>query len=331
MLGKKAARIVSGGFFISALLTSGCATAPLQSDRLLQTAPAFPHPVELHEVPFFPQEQYHCGPAALAMVLNWTDVAATPEALAPQVYLPDRKGSLQLELLAAARRHGRVPYVLRPELESVFAEVASGHPVLVLQNLGLSWYPKWHYAVVVGFDLSRSQIVLRSGLMRRHVLPLHVFERTWRRGNHWAMVVMPPSRLPHTAEPVRYLQAVAAMERLKLWREVAAAYTTAINRWPKNLAAQLGLGNTFYARGDLREAERILRQAVGDHPDSGVAFNNLAQVLAELGRFREAQNTARRAVDLGGPWLESYRETLQQIAARRRLMTEPLGPPTITP
>ncbi len=313
MCRKKAVRFIPGGFLIMGLLlTAGCA-APLQTDRLLQTARAFPQPVELSEVPFFPQEAYQCGPAALASALNWTGVPATPEALAPQVYLPERKGSLQLELLAAARRHGRIPYVLRPQLESLFAEVASGNPVLVLQNLGLSWIPKWHYAVVVGFDLPRNQIVLRSGLKQRHVIPIHVFERTWRRGNYWATVVMPPDRLPHTAEELPYLQSVVPLERLKRWREAAAAYNAALKRWPKSLPAQLGRGNSLYALGDLHGAEQAFRQAVRDHPDSVPALNNLAQTLADQGRWRQAERVALRAVELGGPLLDASRETLDQI------------------
>ena len=88
---------VRGGFFITAiLLTASC--TPLHSGRILATAEVFPQPVELTTVPFFPQEEYQCGPAALATVLTWTGVNVTPAELAPQVYLPERQGSLQLEI-----------------------------------------------------------------------------------------------------------------------------------------------------------------------------------------------------------------------------------------
>ena len=70
--------------------------------------PGHPH-VQLSSVPFYPQEAYQCGPAALAGVLGAAGVAATPSSLAPQVYLPGRQGSLQLELMAASRRAGRIP------------------------------------------------------------------------------------------------------------------------------------------------------------------------------------------------------------------------------
>jgi hypothetical protein len=296
------------------LFASGCAT--LQTDRVRATANAFPQPVELTAVPFFPQEEYQCGPAALATVLNEAGITVTPEQLVQEVYLPKRKGSLQLEMIGAARRHGRVPYVLRPELESLFAEVASGNPVLILQNLSFWWYPKWHYAVVVGFDLPHDRIVLRSGKEPRHDIPIEIFERTWRRSRYWAMVVLSPDRLPFTAEEIPYVQAVVPFERLARWPEASTAYSAALKRWPKSLAAQVGLGNSRYALGDASGAEEAFRQATLEHPDAAAAFNNLAQVLADQHKWPEARTAALRAVELGGPQIETFRETLKQIETR---------------
>ena len=267
-------------------------------------------------MPFFPQEEYQCGPAALATVLNWSGISVTPAELAPQVYLPEREGSLQLELIGAARRHGRIPYVLRPQLESLLAEVSSGNPVLILQNLSLPWYPMWHYAVVVGFDLKRDSLVLRSGREERHEVPFKVFERTWRRSDYWAMVALPPDRLPFTAEEIPYIQAVAPLERLSRWPETAVAYATALTRWPKSLAARMGLGNSRYALGDVRGAEEAFRQATRDHPKAAAAYNNLAQTLLDQGRLPEALAAAQRAVELGGPQSDTSRETLKQIETR---------------
>jgi hypothetical protein len=307
-----AARLIPGGvFFLILLFASGCTT--LQTERIRATAGAFPRPVELTDVPFFPQEKYECGPAALATVLNWTDDFVTPDELAAQVYLPGRHGSLQLEMIGATRRHRRIPYVLRPQLESVFAEVASGNPVLILQNLSFWWYPDWHYAVVVGFDLEHDRIVLRSGRERRHDIPIEIFERTWRRAHYWAMVVLPPDQLPFTAEEIPYVRAVAPLERLSLWETTSTAYATALDRWPKSLGAQIGLGNSRYAMGDVQGAEDAFRRATQDHPDAGVAFNNLAQTLADQSRWPEALTAAQRAVALGGPQIAAFRNTLRQI------------------
>jgi hypothetical protein len=299
------------------LLVAGCAGTP-QTNELLTTAAEAPRSVELGDVPFFAQTAYQCGPAALATVLASAGAQVTPDELAPQVYLPGRRGSLQFELLAATRRHGYVPYVLEPRLDAVLKEVAAGTPVLVLQNLGFGWYPQWHYAVVVGFDLSTGEIVLRSGEQARHVVSMQAFERTWERGDYWAMVGMPPEQLPRTATETSYVLAVVSLERVQRWREAAVAYDTALSRWPHNLVARIGLGNSRYALGDLAGAEAAYRRASSDHPDSAAAFNNLAQALADQGRLPEAEKAAHRAVRLGGPMLEQYEDTLGQILARRR-------------
>jgi len=296
------------------VMLAGCATP--QTDRLIKSTSAFPRAVELTTVPFFPQETHQCGPAALATVLNGSGLNVTPEELTPQVYLPERQGSLQFELLAAARRHGRVPYVLRPQLETLITEVASGNPVLVLQNLGITAVPFWHYAVVVGFDLARAKVILRSGRERRHITSLRTFERTWQRGDYWAVVVLPPDKLPQTAEELPYLQTVLALERLKRWQDTSAAYGAALKRWPKSLGAHMGLGNSRYALGDLRGAEDVFRAAMREHPQEAAAFNNLAQVLADQERWDEAEVLAQRAVDLGGENAGIFQQTLSRIKAR---------------
>lgn len=295
-------------------MLSGCA-AP-QTRQLLASSSTLPRSTELTAVAFFPQEEYQCGPAALATVLNEAGVTITPDELAPQVYLPKRQGSLQFELLAATRRHARIPYRLKPRLATLIGEVAAGHPVLVLQNLGLDTLPLWHYAVVVGFDLDQASVVLRSGRIERHTTPLSTFERTWSRGGYWGVVVVTPDELPQSAEELPYLEAVLALERLHHWQAAATAYATALTRWPRSLGAAMGLGNSRYALNDLSAAEAAFRAATHNHPQAAAPFNNLAQTLAGQQRWDEAEAAARQAVALGGG-SALYRQTLEQIQAAR--------------
>jgi hypothetical protein len=303
----------AGVLLLAAVLgLTGCAT-PQASALLARPTESLPQRVELAQVPFFPQEEYQCGPAALAMVLTYAGAATTPEALVPQVYLPGREGSLQTEMLVAARRNGRVAYRLAPRLEDVLREASDGTPAIVLQNLALGFAPLWHYAVVVGYDLPREEIILRSGTTSRAVMTLTTFERTWARGEHWAMVALAPERLPATADEDRYVVAIAALERVAPGA-ARRAYTTAIERWPGNLAARIGLGNTAYALRDLPGAEAAYREAIRRHPRAADAWNNLAQTLLELRQREEALAAAQRAVDIGGPRRDQYRATLQAIA-----------------
>jgi tetratricopeptide (TPR) repeat protein len=187
--------------------------------------------------------------------------------------------------------------------------------VLVLQNLGLSWYPAWHYAVAVGYDLAAAEIVLRSGLEARHTVALDTFERTWARGEFFALVVLPPAVLPARASEARWLEAASGLERAKRIAEAEIAYRTALERWPESGVAWLALGNALHARGDWDRAESAYRAATRLARDPGPAWNNLAQVLAERGRRPEALDAARRAVALDGPHAETYRQTLREIEA----------------
>ncbi len=296
------------------LLCLGACATPPQTRLMLASPPAsLSRHAELTNVPYFAQDAYQCGPASLAMVLNATGFAVTPDTLKPELYLPDRHGSLQVEMLAATRRNGAVAYQLAPDLNDVLREVASGTPVVVLQNLAFSWYPVWHYAVVIGYDLDRAEMILRSGPEQRQRLPMRTFEYTWARSGYWAMVALPPGQIPATAEATSYVAAVSALEKISGPERVQRTYIAALNRWPENLSAQIAVGNNAYQLHDLDRAETAFRQAAHDHPDSVAALNNLAQTLSDLGGYKEALDVARRAVSLGGPLSETAQQTLADI------------------
>jgi hypothetical protein len=297
-----------------AWLLGGCATAPSVAVFERGWSPHWPERVLLAQVPFFPQDDTLCGPAALAMAAQAAGSRVTPEALTPQVYLPGRQGSLQVEMLAATRRQGLVPYLLTPQLDALLDEVASGAPVLVLQNLSLPFAPQWHYAVVIGYDRGAQTVTLHSGTTPRLVLPLSTFELTWARSARWAARVTAPDRLPATADPDRWAAAVAPLEGVDPLA-AAAAWRAALARWPTHRISLLGLGNALYAQGQRAAAAAAYEAAVAAHPDFADAWNNLAQVRLERGERTAAAQAIARAVALGGPRLIDYQRLQQRMAA----------------
>lgn len=301
------------GAVLALFLLAGCAT---QTVSLLRDPPdGLPRRAEIAAAPFFPQERYQCGPAALAMSLRAAGVAASPEALVPQVYVPEREGSLQVEMLAAGRRNGALSVAIPPRLDALLAEVAAGTPVVVLQNLSLPLAPLWHYALVIGYDLDRGEIVLRSGLTERLVMAMSTFEHTWARSGHWAMVTLPPGQLPRTVDEATAVAALVALEKSAEPGRARQAYAAGLAKWPGNLTLLMGLGNAAYGAGDRAAAADAFREAAVRHPDAAPAHNNLAVVLAELGRLDEARAAAQRALTLGGPWRDAALETLRTIEA----------------
>ena len=288
----------------------GC--AGLSPDHARRDPQAHFSHILLETVPFYPQESYHCGPAALAMVLSWSGSPAQPDELVPEVYTPSRKGSLRSALVGGARRHGRVAYPIS-DFDALRAELKAGNPVLVLQNLGLAWYPVWHYAVAVGYDERQREIILHSGTTPYKRVSLEAFENTWARSDRWGLLVLPPTELPATAQEHAYVEAIAGLERARKRDAAVTGYRAALSRWPGSLAALMGLGNSLYALSDLAQAEVTFREASRLHPAAGSAFNNLAHVLAERGRHDEALEAAHRAVSLGGSFSDLYEKTLKDI------------------
>jgi len=291
-------------------LTFSCAHFSHELNSLLVSE--LPRSVEIPSVPFYPQEAYQCGPATMAMVLQWTKANVSPQDLIPKVFVPTKKGSLQTALISTARRYNRLAYPIKG-VEALLKELAAGHPVIVLQNLGLQWFPRWHYSVPIGYNLAKGIVILHSGKEARRHMRWTLFMRTWKRADYWGLVVLPSGQLPVSADEQSYLSAVLGLEQARQFKGAAAAYTAALERWHSSLGALMGLGNCRYALGDLIGAEEAFRHAAEAHPQSGASFNNLAHVLAEQRRYPEALQMAIRAVDIGGPNKPMYIRTLQEI------------------
>lgn len=294
------------------VLASGCATAQ-QTRDLLDDPGALPRKANVADVPFFPQEKYYCGPAATAMTLAWSGLPVTQEQMAEQVYTPGREGTLQPDVIAAMRRNGRLAIPV-DTLRELLGEIAAGRPVLVFQNLGLDFYPQWHFAVAIGYDLDDGDLIMHTGPFDNRPVALRTFEHTWRRGGYWALVVLKPGEMPVAAEEMEVVRAAAGLERVERYSDAAVAYEAIIERWPRSFPAWMGLGNVRYATKDLTGAEEAWRGAIAADPEhSAPAWNNLAYALQALGRHWEAIEAAENAVKLGSAGDPNYQATLDEI------------------
>lgn len=300
----------------AALALSACA-AP-QTRTLLESRTIQPSRIELAAVPFFPQTEHECGPAALATVLNHSGITVTPEALTAQVYLPGREGSLAIELIAAARLHNRIAWRIPPTMTSVLNQVAAGQPVLFLQNRSLSFAPLWHYAVMVGYDLDQREVILRSGTMQREIMSLDAFERTWARGDYWAVIISQPDTLPEFVGQHEAMQQALALEKITRTASAHAVYAQISARWPEYAPARFGLANTAYALGNGTLAEAQWRLLLAQPQPLLPVFHNLGQYLLEQNRADEAKIILQQALQRwpNDPRLLSLKKILQTAPAK---------------
>ncbi len=281
--------------------------------KLLHRPAGLPEQARVAEVPFYADDTNACGPASLAEVLRFSGVDTDVERLKPQLITPALDGTLQYDMLGATRRAGRVAYVIRPSLGELFDNLAHGHPVVVLQRLGIP-DNVWHFAVVVGYDLRQDSVTLRSSTARALVLSIGQFDATWAGGGRWGFVALRPGEFPAQVQPLRYLEAVAPMERVAP-RAARLAYRDALARWPDSWVAMMGLGNLAYARKDYAQAAARFAQAARAHPGDGDPWNNLAQALLAAGDLRGARSAVDRAVAIGKPSAQVYARTREQVEA----------------
>lgn len=257
---------------------AGCA-APFDPDARL--AVDVPTRAQVDGVPLIQQADFYCGPTSIAMVMQWAGSDVSQQDVAALAFNSGAGGTYLADMIGSSRRLGQLAVEIS-DFDQLLAEVSAGHPVIVFQNLGLGVLPVWHYGVVTGYDFARDEVYLNSGQLDQMVMPFAVFERTWRRGDYWGLIVLPPDQLPATAAETDVLSAAAALEQVKRFQEAETLYETGAANWPNNWLWQFGLGNARYAQGDLRGAQRALRRARRLGPDIPEVRVNLAQIESEL-------------------------------------------------
>jgi tetratricopeptide (TPR) repeat protein len=219
---------------------------------------------------------------------------------------------------AAPRQYARISYRTEPELSAILAEVGAGRPVLILHNYGLPRLPRWHYAVVVGYDGARDRVLMRSGKVRRQELSAANFMRAWDNGGRWGMVLLRAGELPESPDKDRYLESAAAFERVARPQDAIATFAAATRQWPGDAVGWTGLGTAAYRNGDLKLAASNYRAALKLDDTQAAARNNLAMTLLDLGCPQAARSEIDRipTSNLGGELAESVADTRRQIEAK---------------
>ena len=291
---------------------AGCAAGPQLRDYHVSA-----QAVELKEVPFYAQDGYQGGPAALAMMLAANGAQVAPADLVSLVYDAKTDDSPQGSMHDAAARYGRVPYVLKSkQLDlDVVHQVQSGHPVLVLLHTGLV-LKQWQYAVVMGVDPAASTFTLRSGTAQRQIIGYGDFIAAWHDSAYWAMLTSLPGDIPEAATVQDWLTGAALIERAGKPEAAVQAYAAITQRWPGETQGWAGLGRGYAAVHNPRGATAAFYKAVSLQPDNAAAHNGLALALLDRQCADQADDEVSRALELEhNPNLRAvYLKTQKEVA-----------------
>lgn len=285
-------------FVILSLFLSGCASSTKQSDALLSARRHdFKDSARVENVPFVRQDAGQCGPATLTMAMNWAGKPVTVNEIVPQVYTPGMKGSLQTDMTSAVRRQGLMAIPITG-MTALLTEIEHDHPVIVFENLALKWIPQWHYAVVFGYDLQNETVLMHSGPDKNKVWDIRKFERSWKLGDYWGLLVLPPDELSASATELDHATAAAGLEQVGKREEAAIAYRAILSKWPTSLSALVGMGGWEYEQNHFSKSVAYLKNATHEHPQSAAAWHNLAIAENAAKMPAAAKKSAQRALEL---------------------------------
>jgi len=304
---KKASLIA--GFLV---LLTACQTPP-HTKALLKNPPNIAPAHQIQDVPFYPQQAYYCGPTTLAEVANFYGQSQTPDAIAPNLFIPERKGSLQLEMKSAARQLDLLAYTQNANLNQLLTLVSQNVPVIVLQNNGIELMPKWHYAVVVGYDLAVKEVILHTGVTKNYRLNFATFERTWQRANYWMLVAMPPDITVDALDAFIYIKAGQSLLDTQRKSAGEQALKAAMKQWPEYWLSYFLLAN--YKLTDSLESALYWYQLGLKYASQEPAYlNNYAYALGQANCFEEANRMINKALTLapGDPDILDTQAQLQR-------------------
>ena len=269
------------------LVFSACASGP--KPQLENHLPAALPRAQKVGVAFHSQARYLCGPTVLQMAaqdLAPLTAAAEYKAL---TFTDAAHGTYKSEMLSATRRLGLAPYRV-PGIEEALQLVSDEQPVIVFLNLGLSWWPVWHYALLVGYDAVANEVILHSGPHAFQRLSFVRFYDSWVLGGKWSYIVVKPDQVPRLAAFDEVLDNAMVFERIRRPNQARELYEQISRIWPRRFEGPMGLANIAFAEGDKGGAIRFSRTALERDPFHPDLKQNLAFLLGEKGTLSPAKS-----------------------------------------
>ncbi|MDD2782462.1 MAG: PA2778 family cysteine peptidase [Sulfuricurvum sp.] len=261
--------------------------------------PKDPFPSEQHytsstiNVPFIPPRSELCGSTAIEMIASYWQLQKSfspklsTQEIDARTLIPAKRGTLQIEMVTAARSNGLIAYPLEPTYDALFGELEANHPIIVLVNRSLSWHPLWHYVPVIGYDEQKRSIHAHFSDQPNEALSIATFAALWKRSGNWGIILLPPGEIPASVSVKTLLRAVYAFEKSGNSDEAIVTYKSALKRWPDNTDILFALANSSYNASHLIEAEENYRKLLTLNPTHPFALNNLAILLSHSGRSSE--------------------------------------------
>lgn len=149
-----------------------------------------PEPPDIiKNVPFYPREEYQCGPASLAGVLGYYGSTDSPDDVARDIFSRSARGTLGMDLASyAGKRDFRVSQY-HGSLQDIRDNILHSQPLILLVDSGFWVLQKNHFMVVIG--ASGDGVIVNSGKEQHKYLSNADLLRIWRRTGFWTLLITP--------------------------------------------------------------------------------------------------------------------------------------------
>lgn len=144
--------------------------------------PLPPNSHVLQGVPFVPQSQGDCGPAALTMLLKFLGEDVDEDEISKATRLPGEDLTTAFDLEGFARGRGLSVRSGPGNLDSLKNTLREGKPIIVLLSR--------HFAVVIGYLDDGEKLILHSGGQKQAIVGKERFLRAWEEESRWMMFLV---------------------------------------------------------------------------------------------------------------------------------------------
>jgi tetratricopeptide (TPR) repeat protein len=267
----------------------------------------------------------YCGPACLAMVLNYWDETRSfsQRKITDEIYDSESQVTYNSELVLYPRTRGFESYSFQGNLRILKDVVGKDIPVIVLTKI-IKQIAKGHYRVVIGFDDDEDQIIFHDPYFGdRQAMTSKDFMKAWEPGkgrnqSRWMMAVVPgQSAFPFPAlqnDPLTAINLATAYYRRSEFLKSREQWEKARESLSRDPYPVYSLAMVSLREGKAEEAEAYALEALNLDAKSAYAHDVLGLAYASQGKIVQALQSLGQALRLA-PGEEFIRKHYLQVRA----------------
>lgn len=145
----------------------------------------------IRDVPFYPQDEFMCGPSALTSILNYYSSGYDIDVVTREVFVEKLQGTLMMDMLIYAKLKGFTAKAYLSSMIDLKIKLRQKKPLILFLNLGSKKKPKGHYIVAIGYDDETRTVIAHSGITRAEIMPYSALKRAWEKTDFSALLITP--------------------------------------------------------------------------------------------------------------------------------------------